>query len=337
MERLSLIINNYNYGRFLSRCIDSILGQLGPADELIVVDDGSTDNSREIIGGYRNSILAIPKANGGQASAMNAGFAASKGDWIWFVDADDWLSPNALRAIRPQLAPEYTRVQGWLETIDPEGRSLSVMPKALKARQVLVPQQSIRSGQLPPFPPTSGNVFSRVFLKEIFPIPEEEFRICADEYLVYSGIRLQRILHIPRIIGYRGSHEANAHLMNTLFYTDTKRAELRLETLKRTRKLILSQYPEYETAPDTYPYALNHLKAAAVIQRFLPERASELVLDRSELKRQFRRKLDAAGPGWVKIRESLSYLILMYFPGPMVRLAGFLETRLKSLYFKKPE
>lgn len=336
MPTLSVIINNYNYGRFLRQCIDSVLNQTLPADEVIVADDGSTDDSREIMESYGDRIVAVYKANGGQASAMNAGFAVSSGDWVWFVDADDWLSHSALQIIKPELSLEYTRVQGWLETKDLQGRSLSIMPKALKAREVLVPNQVITTGQLPPFPPTSGNIFSRSFLNAIFPIPEEEFRICADEYLVYASIRLQKILHIPCIIGYRGSHEANAHLMNTLFYTDRKRAELRLETLKRTRKLILSQYPEFASSPEVYPYALNHLKGAAVIQRFLPKRASELPLDRPELKRQFRRKLNSTKSRWVYLRETFSYLVLMYLPGPLVRFAGFVETRLKSFYFKQP-
>jgi glycosyltransferase involved in cell wall biosynthesis len=67
---VSVIINNYNYGRFLGEAIDSVLNQTYQRTETIVVDDGSTDNSREIIAGYGDRIIPVLKANGGQ----NSGF-----------------------------------------------------------------------------------------------------------------------------------------------------------------------------------------------------------------------------------------------------------------------
>ena len=82
-ERLvSIIVNNYNYGRFLGEAIDSALGQTYPRLEVIVVDDGSTDNSRDVISSYAGQLTALLKCNGGQASAFNAGFAASRGEVV---------------------------------------------------------------------------------------------------------------------------------------------------------------------------------------------------------------------------------------------------------------
>ncbi len=78
----SILINNYNYGRFLHEAIDSALSQTYPHTEVIVVDDGSTDNSREIIASYEDQIIPVLKENGGQASALNAGFAASRGEIV---------------------------------------------------------------------------------------------------------------------------------------------------------------------------------------------------------------------------------------------------------------
>jgi glycosyltransferase involved in cell wall biosynthesis len=86
---VSIIINNYNYGHFVSEAIDSALNQTYSQIEVIVVDDGSTDNSRKIIASYEHRITSILKENGGQASALNAGFAATQGDIICFLDADD--------------------------------------------------------------------------------------------------------------------------------------------------------------------------------------------------------------------------------------------------------
>ena len=84
---ISIIINNYNYARFLRAAIDSALGQSYQPIEVLVVDDGSTDQSRAIIDSYGDRIRPVLKKNGGQASALNAGFAQSQGDSVIFLDA----------------------------------------------------------------------------------------------------------------------------------------------------------------------------------------------------------------------------------------------------------
>lgn len=76
---VSIIITSYNYDRFLRESIDSAINQTYANIEIIAVDDGSKDNSKEIITSYGNKITAILKDNGGQASAFNAGFKVSNG------------------------------------------------------------------------------------------------------------------------------------------------------------------------------------------------------------------------------------------------------------------
>ena len=96
---VSILINNYNYGRFLTEAIDSAIAQTYSHIEIIVVDDGSTDNSHDIIASYGTKIVPIIKQNGGQASAFNTGFAASHGDIICFLDADDLFLPHKVTEI----------------------------------------------------------------------------------------------------------------------------------------------------------------------------------------------------------------------------------------------
>ena len=110
---VSIVISNYNYGRFLGEAIDSALNQTYPHTEVIVVDDGSTDNSREIIESYGDRIIAVLKDNGGQASACNAGFRASRGEVVIFLDADDVLLPDTVRRVVAafQAHPGAVKVQ----------------------------------------------------------------------------------------------------------------------------------------------------------------------------------------------------------------------------------
>ena len=88
---ISIVVINYNYARFLRAAVDSALAQTFPNIEVIAVDDGSTDESRDVIESYGNRISSVFKPNGGQGSAFNAGFAASRGEVVIFLDADDAL------------------------------------------------------------------------------------------------------------------------------------------------------------------------------------------------------------------------------------------------------
>src|SRR5258706_14750076 len=92
---VSIIITSYNYGRYLPTCIDSALAQTHTPCEVIVVDDGSSDNSPEIIRSYGRRITAILKSNEGPASSWNLGFAKSRGEFILYLDSDDALLPRA--------------------------------------------------------------------------------------------------------------------------------------------------------------------------------------------------------------------------------------------------
>ncbi len=121
--KATIIISNYNYGRFLVAAIESALNQTYADTEVVVVDDGSTDDSRQIIAGYGNRIRPVLKANGGQASAFNAGFAASTGDVICMLDSDDLFYPSKVERIartfesypeiRLGLPSGMPRVRGW--------------------------------------------------------------------------------------------------------------------------------------------------------------------------------------------------------------------------------
>ncbi|KKK55641.1 hypothetical protein LCGC14_3072500, partial [marine sediment metagenome] len=98
---VSVVIPAYNIGDFIARAINSVLAQTHPPDEIIVVDDGSTDNTGEVVKGFGEKVIYIHQQNGGLSAARNTAMRASTCKWISFLDGDDeWLEafradPNA--------------------------------------------------------------------------------------------------------------------------------------------------------------------------------------------------------------------------------------------------
>ncbi|WOO39684.1 glycosyltransferase [Rubellicoccus peritrichatus] len=95
--RTTVAITNYNYGRFLEECLDSVLGQTRPVDQIVIVDDGSTDDSVKILEKYisdKDHITLISQKNQGHLAALDAAVAKANGDIIFLLDADDRYLPH---------------------------------------------------------------------------------------------------------------------------------------------------------------------------------------------------------------------------------------------------
>ena len=103
---VSIIVPVYNVEGYLKRCVDSILSQTYTNIEIILVNDGSTDSSSQLCDEYQkkdNRIKVEHKQNGGLSSARNAGLDIAKGDYIAFIDSDDWVEPNFIERLRTLL------------------------------------------------------------------------------------------------------------------------------------------------------------------------------------------------------------------------------------------
>jgi len=96
MAEVSIVIPNFNRGRYLTACIESVLAQSFAKREIIVIDDGSSDFSREVLYRYHDKITLIEQEHCGAAAARNAGIAAAGGDYIAFLNSDDLINPNRI-------------------------------------------------------------------------------------------------------------------------------------------------------------------------------------------------------------------------------------------------
>lgn len=230
--KISVLINNYNYGRFLRQCIDSALAQDWPDLEVVVVDDGSSDDSREIIASYAGRIVPVLKPNGGQASCFNEGFAAATGDVIFLLDADDAFLPGKLAAI----ADAYERfdIEWCFDHVTPqEGASI---PAELDICEI-DKRVSMRRGQFPSIPvPTSGLSFRRELLAQILPMPLASDVVLSDNYLKFAAALLGRGAVIETPLTFQRLHEANR-------YTSTARSSsLRPRIMVETGYRLASRY-----------------------------------------------------------------------------------------------
>lgn len=201
----TILINNYNYGHFLREAIDSALNQTYPNVEVIVVDDGSSDESRAVIASYGKALNRIFKGNGGQASAFNAGIAASRGNLICFLDADDFLHPAKVESVIPHLRPSsliYHRLQllpGPGIYPDSVGLGGNFYDYVQKYRFV-------------PFvaAPTSALAISRDLALRLIPLPTHNVRSSADDFIVKGSALIGDIVGLPDVLATYRVHGANA-------------------------------------------------------------------------------------------------------------------------------
>jgi hypothetical protein len=209
--RVSVVIVNYNYAAFVGEAIESALQQDTAAWEIIVVDDGSTDDSRQVIGRYAERVQAICQDNAGQCAAYNTGMRAVSGDVVLFLDSDDRLHENALTEIAAHFRQGVSKVQYSLRLLDATGRSLSVtVPHHLDAGDV---SRQLGRGGMYCSSPASGNAYRVAPLRALFPLPTDASdRHGADFFLVVASGLLGTVAAIDRPLGdyrvHRGDSEA---------------------------------------------------------------------------------------------------------------------------------
>jgi glycosyltransferase involved in cell wall biosynthesis len=185
---VSVLMVNYNYGHFIGAAVESVVAQTYRNFELIICDDGSTDNSRDIISGYAQRderIKPIFKANGRVAAALNAAYRVSSGPIVTMLDADDLFQPQKLERVVEKLSGggRVGMVFNTLTKIDAVGKEMGRAPEFGAFDRGELRERLLASAAHWSVGPTSAISFRRECADIVFPIPEEQFKTEADAYM----------------------------------------------------------------------------------------------------------------------------------------------------------
>lgn len=205
--RISVVIACYNYAQYVAGAIESALNQSHPDKEVVVVNDGSRDHSLEIIQRYADRVVIVDQLNQGHIAACNAGFMASCGEVVIFLDADDLLEPDALASVADAWTPACAKVQYDLKIINGAGEDLGRrfchFDPGYNAE--VVRAQFGLTGTYR-WPVTAGNAYSRSFLDEMLPLTISE---APDGLLNTVAPVFGDVATIPRALASYRVHGAN--------------------------------------------------------------------------------------------------------------------------------
>jgi glycosyltransferase involved in cell wall biosynthesis len=207
---MAIVVINHNYDCYLASAIGSALAQTHPAAEVIVVDDGSIDESRDVIAGFADRVRAVLQKNRGGTEATNAGFAVSTSEVVLFLDADDALHPDALKEIAARWRSGLAKAQFQLAMVDESGRALGGLvpnsPTELSSEEL---RRRFLATALYPWPPTSGNAYHRSYLEKMMPLGSLFSPNSSDSLLNVVAPLYGDILFIRKVLGYYRLHGRN--------------------------------------------------------------------------------------------------------------------------------
>ena len=242
--KFSVLITNFNYSKYLEAAVQSVLEQEFKSFEVIIVDDGSTDESRKYLRSINDSrVQVILKENGGQASAFNTGWAKARGEYIAFLDSDDVWARNKLKIIHELLLTKNIAViQHQMSIIDSAGDDVKRAPVGSWIPSGLFDMEKfVRMTHSPPtLTATSAIILSRKAADTVFPI-SKSFRISADVPLVTKPITTGPYFYLKQVLGEYRIHGNNNFAIADVAKNDTK---VRIRRLTRRLKFSIRTHRE---------------------------------------------------------------------------------------------
>jgi glycosyltransferase involved in cell wall biosynthesis len=227
---VTVLIDTYNYGCFIEEAIESVLSQDFPPErmEVLVVDDGSTDDTVERVKKYGSRIHYFCKPNGGQASAFNFGLQRARGEVVAFLDADDYWLPGKLRRIVEEFEKDPDVGMVYHEIREFYSQRGAYKDGGLPLLSGFLPSNAKDLLSYVLYP-TSFLAFRRSALQPLLPIPEK-LTIQADSHLSGLVIFLAPIIAIPDCLAVYRVHGQN--LFHQQGEVNCRRQELRIQTRK---------------------------------------------------------------------------------------------------------
>ncbi len=216
---VSVLIDTYNHEEFIEQAIVSVLEQDFSASdcEILVVDDGSTDRTPEIIKKFGPRVTHLPKKNGGQGSAFNFGVPKCRGEIVAFLDADDWWEKSKLSTVVSAFESnaEIGAIGHGLYEVDENGKRLFLnVPDREYPCHLRNPEEARQFLELRSFLGTSRLAIRRSVLEKIFPLPDAML-IEADEFMATHAVAVSGclVLALP-LTSYR-IHSGNQFQFST--------------------------------------------------------------------------------------------------------------------------
>jgi glycosyltransferase involved in cell wall biosynthesis len=254
--RISIVIDNFNNGRFIQQAIDSCLNQSFPAHEIIIVDDGSTDHSRELLASYKEipNIKIILQENQGLEAALQKGFDHCTGDWVLGLDSDDFYMPDCLQMLSAAFHEDLSLIYFRAKIIDAAGQENgSLVPPGKLHCDGSAIESWIINGRHHSFPPQSFNCYPIKLIRDLRIYPHET--VCMkkgfspDRYFQIQAVLKGKVKPIDRILGaYRILESGD---------TTKKRTNLALLRQSLLRQdLVMSQIQKQLRDLDITPHPL---------------------------------------------------------------------------------
>ena len=215
---LSVLIDTHNHENYIEQAIVSVLEQDFPMSdaEILVVDDGSTDKTLEIIHKFEPRIRILQKPNGGQASAFNFAIPQCRGEVVAFLDGDDWWTKDKLGIVVPILdsQPDIGGVGHGYFMVDTHSRlQNTVLPQQSRRLNARTPEAAVLFTRHACFFGTSKVAYRKAILEQILPIPEGAV-IEADEWLFTLAPWLADVVVLDQALFYYRLHGGNMYMLS---------------------------------------------------------------------------------------------------------------------------
>ena len=296
---VSVLIDTYNHERFIEQAITSVLEQEFPASdrEIIVVDDGSTDRTPQIVRKFEPQVRLVRKQNGGQASAFNAGIPECKGEIIAFLDGDDWWAPKKLSAVAEALATDGSLglVGHGITEVLSDGSQHSQLIKDIPRFRIDSEAGALAFRLRKNFLGTSRMTYRTNLLARIGKVPQA-LTIQADEYLFTLGAVFSEVLILRDSLTFYRLHESNAFQLSS---GDTRAIRRKQNVLEALAESVRKRFFDEKVSERVTTTVVESIETEAELIRLSLDLGLPWETVRTELRNQRIMHPDTSVPRWL--------------------------------------